>query len=152
MVFLLEITNTLAKVSRLLVWGFFIEIFKIRRLICIFLWIFVCFESMFCLSPRLWLDSWQSLETFAKIISLTFISILFLFILLHMYTVCASTSILFSPPFPYSLNSSFALSFSLSLLPLPVSSYLPLSLSLCLSISRLSVYLRMIGHGCKNSD
>ncbi len=31
--------------------------------------------------PRLWLDSWQSLETFAKIISVTSISILYSYIL-----------------------------------------------------------------------
>ncbi len=46
----LEITD-LAKVSRLLVRKFFLEIFTIHRLVpvWIFLWIFGCFESVFCL-------------------------------------------------------------------------------------------------------
>jgi len=43
---LFENHKDLAKVSRLLVPGFVLEIFKIYWLVWIFLWIFDCFESV----------------------------------------------------------------------------------------------------------
>jgi hypothetical protein len=49
----------LAKVSRLLVHGFFLDLFKIHTLVWIFLWIFVffvCVSSMFCLKLLLVLN------------------------------------------------------------------------------------------------
>ena len=50
--FVLEITNIWQKSGRFLVLGFFLKIFKIHRLVWIFLWIFgsyECVSSIFCL-------------------------------------------------------------------------------------------------------
>ncbi len=59
MVFFMDITNIWKNVSTLLVHGFFLEIFKIHRLVWTFKWIFRFFEcvsSIFCLKLLLILN------------------------------------------------------------------------------------------------